>query len=62
VKREIGHCLTDQFVSALCGHQKDTRGKEKDSEKYCGGMSFVDQNTGFKHVPNQVSLTAAEMI
>jgi len=53
---------TDQFVSALCSHQKDTRGKEKDCEKYCGGMSFVDQNTGFKYVQNQVSLTAAEMI
>ena len=53
---------TDQYVSKLLGRLPHTKGKESDSEKYCGGTIYVDEASGFMYVNHQVSLNAAETI
>jgi hypothetical protein len=50
---------TDQYVSYQLLH---TKGKESESEKYCGGTIYVDEESGFMFVNHQVSLNAEEMI
>lgn len=58
-----GGCIsTDQFVSSLPGRLPTSFGKEQAHEMFSGGTVFVDDATGYFHVENQVSLSAAETI
>ena len=53
---------TDQYGSKLLGRLPHTKGKESDTEKYCGNTIYVDEANGIMYVNHQVSLNAAETI
>jgi hypothetical protein len=58
-----GGCIsTDQFVSSIPGRLPTSFGKEAAHEMFTGGTVFVDDASGYFHVENQVSLSAAETI
>jgi Reverse transcriptase (RNA-dependent DNA polymerase) len=49
----------DLYQSTILGRLPNTRGKESDSEKYCGGAIFLDVASNFVFVRHQPNLTGA---
>ena len=52
----------DHFVCSTKGRLYESHGQTKETEKYAGGMIFVDHASGFVHIEFVVSLTATETI
>lgn len=52
----------DQYESTVRGRLPNTKGREPDSEKFCGGTIGVDHASSFIFHRNQVSLRASDTI
>jgi hypothetical protein len=52
----------DQYESNVKGRRLNTRGKERDDNKYCGGMLFYDAASQYIHIHNQSSLGSSDTI
>lgn len=52
----------DHFICSTKGRLYESHGQSKETEKYAGGMIFVDHASGFVHIEFVVSLTASETI
>ena len=52
----------DQYESSVRGRLPSTRGRERQSMRYCGGTLFFDHASGKIFVRHQVSLSASETI
>jgi hypothetical protein len=58
-----GDCVSlDHFESRIRGRLPGTKGKEKERDRYCGGLIAVDHASGYIHINCQVSLRAGETI
>ena len=58
-----GDCASvDQYVCHTRGRLPNTKGKEKDQKRYCGGLIAVNHASGFIHLTNQVSLYGGEAV
>jgi len=55
-------CSLDQYVCHVRGRLPGSRGREKESLKYCGGTIFVDHVTGMIYTYHQVSFSAEETV
>lgn len=52
----------DQYVCSQKGRLPTTAGKEKDRDRYTGGIIFVDHASGYMFAVNLVSLGASETV
>ena len=58
-----GDCVSvDQFVVAHKGRRLNSRGRERDADKYSGGTIFVDHSSGFIYIHNQINLKSGETL
>jgi hypothetical protein len=58
-----GDCVSlDHFESRVRGRLPNTKGKEKERDRYCGGLIAVDHASGYIYVNCQVSLRAGDTI
>ena len=58
-----GDCASvDQYVCHTGGRLPNTKGKEKDQKRFCGGLITVDHASGFIHLTHQVSLYGGETL
>ena len=54
--------LTDQYECRIKEWLPYTKGKEEPYKIYCGGIVFIDHNSGHVSIYNQVSLGAADTV
>ena len=54
--------FVDQYVSSVKGRLPHTYGKESGSDKYCGGIIFVDSASGFTRIYHLISLRAGDTL
>ena len=52
----------DQYYSSVRGRLPHTKGKESETDQYCGGTIFVDHATDLVYHQHQIGLTAAETV
>ena len=58
-----GDCVSvDQYICHIRGRLPNTHGKEKDVNRYCGGLIAVDHASGYINISHQVSLYGGETL